>query len=159
MADDELTFIMEVDNYLTAKQLLIYANKIRKKMIILAKQNLSSDVSKEYIRGLTPVETVSETEVTFSISGFLPCAIEGGMDGFDMKPGLLSGPKAKISKAGDRYNIIPMKDDEKSPRISKKNPYGNIIFRIVSDKSKKGSWVHPGLQPRLFFETAIKEVE
>ena len=35
--------------------------------------------------------------------------IENGCGPFDMKPALLGGPKAKISKKGNRYNIIPFR--------------------------------------------------
>lgn len=33
--------------------------------------------------------------------------LDSGYQGFDMKPGLLNGPKARVSKTGKRYNIIP----------------------------------------------------
>lgn len=35
--------------------------------------------------------------------------LEDGYQRFDMKPGILKGPKAKVSKKGVRYNTIPFK--------------------------------------------------
>jgi hypothetical protein len=40
------------------------------------------------------------------LTGWLPNAIEQGMDSYDLKEGMLSGPKARMGKNG-RYNIIP----------------------------------------------------
>jgi hypothetical protein len=142
--------------------------------------------------------------------------LENGCGPFDMKPALLNGPKARISKSGNRYNIIPFRhgvstkhapdsnfktmpqDIYKQARALKAtvrqgnamkyggkltgtegkyapghNPssgyqhkagrYEGMIriektyakatqnkymtFRIVSDKSDPGSWIHPGYQP------------
>jgi hypothetical protein len=39
--------------------------------------------------------------------GWLANAIEDGKSAYDMKPDLLSGPNAKTSKSGSRYNTIP----------------------------------------------------
>ena len=39
---------------------------------------------------------------------WLACAVERGAPSFDMNPGILKSPKAKISKAGYRYMSIPM---------------------------------------------------
>lgn len=39
--------------------------------------------------------------------------LEYGKGPWDMKPMLLSGPKARISKKGNRYNIIPFRHGER----------------------------------------------
>lgn len=54
----------------------------------------------------------------------------------DMKPALLSGPKARIGKRG-RYNIIPLKPKGQD----------DVLFRTVSDRSPAGSWIYPGRLP------------
>lgn len=43
---------------------------------------------------------------TLVIKGAAVRALEFGSNPFDMKPGLLAGPKARTAKDGDRYNII-----------------------------------------------------
>lgn len=61
-----------------------------------------------------------------------------GFSGFDMKPGLLRGPHAKISKDGVPYNIVPIKGS------SEYHSAGKTEFKVVSGKSDKNSWIHPG---------------
>lgn len=46
-------------------------------------------------------------EVVISANPTLSDSIQGQENAFDMKSGLLSGPKSKTSKDGTRYNIIP----------------------------------------------------
>lgn len=41
------------------------------------------------------------------LTGFLPNSIEQGVGPYDLKPGLLNGPSAKIGADGSRYNTIP----------------------------------------------------
>lgn len=70
--------------------------------------------------------------------GKLPGIIEDGFGSFDMKPGLLAGKNAKTSKAGNRYNVIPL--DGKGTATPS--------FMVVSSKSKPSSWIHPGLKAK-----------
>lgn len=50
-----------------------------------------------------------ELEVVVEANPGLLDKAAGNKSAWDMKPGLLSGPKARTSKSGSRYNIIPMK--------------------------------------------------
>lgn len=65
--------------------------------------------------------------------------IRDGVRPFDMKPGLLSGPRARVTPGGRRYAIVPIKLDP-----SKKS--GPVTWRMVTDRSK--GWIHPGTLPR-----------
>lgn len=42
-------------------------------------------------------------------------AVEGGVGAFDLRKTLLSSPKAKTSKAGHKYMVIPMGKDKNNP--------------------------------------------
>lgn len=61
----------------------------------------------DYIAGIQPVE-VEGNWATVALVGELPNAIENGKAPFDMKPGLLKGPNAKVGKNG-RYNTVPFR--------------------------------------------------
>lgn len=41
------------------------------------------------------------------LTGWLPNAVEQGLDAYDMKEGLLSGPNSRPTKSGGRINIVP----------------------------------------------------
>ncbi len=138
-------------------EMLEYANRVQGEMKRSAKKSFSRGVASQYIRGLSePTVLEREYEIMFSLNGWLPVALEDGVDTFDMKPGLLGSPKAKISKAGDRYMNIPVF------KAAFKNPYLTAAkvspFRTVSDKSKPDSWIHPGLMSRNLFGKAILKV-
>ena len=61
-----------------------------------------------------------------------------GFEPFNLKPGLLHGPHAKVSEKGVPYNIVPIKA---SPEAG-----GKTEFRIVTGNSPASSWIHPGFQ-------------
>jgi hypothetical protein len=65
--------------------------------------------------------------------------IRDGVRPFDMKPGLLSGPRARVSASGIRYAVVPIKVDP-----NKRN--GPVVWRVVTERSK--GWIHPGTLPR-----------
>lgn len=64
--------------------------------------------------------------------------IRDGVRPYDMKPGLLASPRARTSKNGVRYLVVPIRT---SP-----NRFAERVFRIVTSKSK--GWIHPGTPPR-----------
>lgn len=64
--------------------------------------------------------------------------IRDGIRPYDMKPGLLRSPKARISKTGVKYLVVPIRT---SP-----HRFAERIFRIVTSQSK--GWIHPGLPPK-----------
>lgn len=43
------------------------------------------------------------------LTGWLPNAVEQGLEPYDMKEGLLEGPNAKVGKDGNRYNTVPFR--------------------------------------------------
>lgn len=62
-------------------------------------------------------------------------AIEEGFDAFDMKPGLLAGPNAKITKDGGKYNVVPFSIG--TPGSLEENFNGGIMPKEVHDVVKK----------------------
>jgi len=66
---------------------------------------------------------------------------------YDMKPGLLSGPKAKVSKDGSRYNIIPFQHKPSSKiqygagsrKQEQQNELRNVVKNYGLDKIIRGS--------------------
>ena len=63
--------------------------------------------------------------------------IEKGSRAYDLKPGFLNSPKAKINKEGVRFRNI-----ELCP-IHKKSPHK---YAYLSDKTHKDDWWHPGFK-------------
>lgn len=55
---------------------------------------------------------------------------------WDMKPSLLSGPKARRNKKGQKYNVIPLGRNEALW-------LQGVDYRTVSEKSPPGSWWYP----------------
>lgn len=74
--------------------------------------------------------------------------LELGGPSWDMKNGLLSGPKSRPMKNGGRYNIIPLGMNEDLW-------FKGVNYRTVSTRSKPGSWIYPAQEGRHF----IPEVE
>lgn len=74
--------------------------------IRLAQTELKS-TSADYISGLTPIMKEGK-ELAIYLRGWLPNAIENGLEPYDMKPGLLHGPHAKMGKNGP-YNTVPFR--------------------------------------------------
>jgi len=108
----------------------------------LAYMALSPETAAIYTSALTSV-VIHGTEASFRLEGWLATAIESGVDPFDMKPGMLASPKAKVSKTGNRYLNVPIREAQQT-----------VVIRTVSSKSKPGSWIHPGLLPYNFWEKA-----
>ncbi len=87
---------------------------------------------------------------------------ERGGPAWDMKPGLLSGPKARKGKKG-RYNIIPLgysalKPGAFSPGRMSGMLAGTSPFRIVSDNSPADSWIYPEQEGLHVLKTVQREV-
>lgn len=66
-------------------------------------------------------------------------AYDDGFNSYNMKPGLLHGPNAKISAKGIPYNIVPIEGSTEYGGTE-----GKTEFRIVSGSSPANSWIHPG---------------
>lgn len=75
-----------------------------------------------------------------------------GYSGFNMRAGLLSGGKSKISKEGFRYNRVPIDGEIRTisdkPRLTQS---GQVAKR-------QAKWYHPPYSGRLFWETGVEDV-
>lgn len=102
--------------------------------------------------------------------GWLPNAVENGLDSYDMKPGFLDGPNAKTSKDGGKYNTIPFSFG--TPRALEENFSGGImpqeVYDIVKSKAqtvtlKGGGRASQGLKleelPQKFQTPQVKSIK
>lgn len=119
------------------------ALKVAEEVKRQARSHLSHKTANIYNRAVTVGKT-ADGETPVYLEGWLPLALEHGTKRFDMKPGLLASPKAKLSKEGKKYLVVPI---EKG------------TFRVVSENSKKSSWIHPGLTARNFTQQAFSLVQ
>lgn len=65
---------------------------------------------------------------------------EEGWSGFDMKPGLLNGPKARFTKKGIKFNIVPLQQQpfsKDAPKPSTLVDTRNAIKNLLKDKNIK----------------------
>lgn len=77
-----------------------YSEAIRK-----AQERLKTS-KQDYINALD-FEKLGDNIYVISLKGDHANAIEDGYGTFDMKPGLINGPKSKVSAKGTRYNTVP----------------------------------------------------
>ena len=110
---------------------------------------------------------IDDNVVTLDTSDFVVNMVEDGVESFDMKPGLLSGPKVKVNKQGKKYASVPISKfkqgrynwrDKQTGRFDKgSNPGGKVEFRIVSENSDPNSWIHPGYAGKHLIERTMEE--
>lgn len=98
-----------------------------------ANDNLKSSRA-EYIANLVVVDE-GFAKGAVVLNGWLPNAVESGLDAFDMKQGFLDGPNAKESKDGGKYNTIPFKHG--TPGSLPENFSGGIMPKEVHKVIKK----------------------
>jgi len=120
----------------------------------LAGENLK--LTKEtYVDAISPVERPNEYEAVITLEGELPNMLEQGAESFDMKPGLLSGEKAKLSKSGSRYVNVRFVHGSPNPHTpglpaqTKSKALPKEIFKTMqskplgwryTDKNKLKNW-------------------
>ena len=99
--------------------------------IRLAQQRLKTS-KQDYIRSLNLYDIGSNIYV-ISLTGDQANYIEDGFQGFDQKPGLLNGPKAKISKKGTIYNTIPFTHNpySKAPLNDKGTQLRSDLLKVI----------------------------
>lgn len=73
---------------------------------------------------------------------------------FDMKPGLLHGPSAKIAEDGSMYNIVPIQGSAEYGSSPKET-----TFKVVSSKSPSTSFIHPGFAGIHAFDYAAQYID
>lgn len=71
-------------------------------------QKALTGTRQEYVRHIVTLDE-GYGKGAVMLTGWLPNAIESGITAFDMKNGMLNGPKAKIGSKGQKYNIIPFR--------------------------------------------------
>ncbi len=151
------------------------ATEARDKWIELAEQSGLTVAKEAYVEGIGAIQKPSATERTISLEGFLPNALENGLDPFDMKPGLLQGrnsrvipilygkpgqtektplpaktySKVKNLKRGERFSTKLGKSKYEGLQKARKSDGRSsfVQFKTVSVNSDPGSWIHPGLDP------------
>jgi len=115
----ELNVPVALSAYPTVVQAVLpeIAEATRNEIVANAQHELTSG-GLDYVGGVQllhlPVspEAILQGPVLFAsvvLTGWLPNALENGWAGGDMKPGLLGGRNAKVSKKGFRYNIVPFR--------------------------------------------------
>lgn len=141
----------EIANLLEEKQNI--ENEIAERFADQLQQNAEQ---KLYLSKDRYIEAISVEggEVNLDTSDFVVNMVENGASSFDMKPGLLSSPKVKTSKNGQKYMSVPVstmkhgkynwRDKQSGQFKSGTSGVKGIEFRIVSEKSPANSWVHPG---------------
>lgn len=113
-----------------------------------ARHSLSHMTGLQYVENLT-VGMTRSAETPIYLKGWLPLALERGVRRFDMKPGFLSSSKVKTSKIGTKYLVVP---------IQKGSLISDVEFKTVTSKSRRRSWIHPGIKAKSFAERAIDHV-
>ncbi len=105
-----------------------YAEAIR-----LANKKLKT-TRQDYVQALR-LEQIDDNIYILSLDGRLANATEDGYGTFDMKPGLINGPKSKVSKEGFRYNTVPFfhSPNSKAPL----SDYGEFLRSQVKEIIKK----------------------
>lgn len=77
--------------------------------------------------------------------------VEKGRRAWDMKPGLLKGPKSKIGKRGQRYNRIPLGFNNLKPGVKQPGMGGGMMVgdspwrTVSSDRTPSWAWWYPGV--------------
>lgn len=79
----------------------------RAKWINLAKQGLHS-TEQEYVDGIQEIESGRGVR-TVTLVGFLPNALENGLEAFDLRVGILKSSKAHMNAQGQKYMAIPFR--------------------------------------------------
>ena len=89
------------------RRIQLLAEMARGEWVRLAQTTLGGSAP-DYIAGIQPV-TWERHAAVISLVGRLPNDLEQGKNPFDMKPGLLAGPRARSTKSGGRMNIVPFR--------------------------------------------------
>lgn len=96
-----------------------------------ANASLSSRLSRDYRQGIR--RKVTDTGVEVWLEGEEAKNIENGKAPYDMKPAFLSSPKAKVSKGGGKYLIVPIEK-----KIRGKAKLENIqVGKTLTDNKKR----------------------
>lgn len=108
-------------------------NRFAEAWINEANMSLKS-ARQEYISNINVVDE-GRARGAVVLTGWLPNAVESGVNEFDIKEGLLSGPNAKTGQNGARYNTVPFSFG--TPSALPEN-FSNImpkeVYQVVKSK-------------------------
>lgn len=99
------------------------------------------------------------------LTGSLPNAIEQGEGSYDMKPGLLNGPNAKMTASGVKYNTIPFSWgtpgalQENFSNVMPEQVHAIIKSKPVRDGYNSSEGVKRGELPLLFQQREVKKIK
>jgi len=123
-----------------------------------AAENLKSS-RQEYIANLNVVDE-GFAKGAVVLTGWLPNAVEDGLDEFDMKDGILNGPNVKTGKEGQKYNTIPFAHG--TPGSLPENFNGGIMpkeVHAIAKKKKIGEAIKKKELPKQFQTPQVKSVK
>lgn len=83
--------------------------------------------------------------------------LENGGPAWDMKNGLINGPKSRPMKKGGRYNIIPIGFSAESG-LDAWQFHGVSPFRVVSSRSPANSWIYPAQEGFHFIPDVVQTI-
>jgi len=87
------------------------AHAARTQIVVSAQRELKTS-ARDYVAGVSDVKvtaTAERVEARIVLKGALPNMVERGVPAFDMRPGLLSSPKARTTEAGHRVLAVPFR--------------------------------------------------
>lgn len=119
----------------------------------------------DYIKGLT-FEKIGKDLYVISLHGDGPNALEEGFASFDMKPGLLSGPKAKVTAKGTRFNTVPFVHQpySQTPASAAVKDMRDAVQKLIKDRKLNKTVRDATGKPRqgivaTLHNTGIKDLE
>lgn len=156
--------IVQLENAIAIVAKNAYAEAVRQ-----AQARLKT-TQRDYIRALQ-LNDLGDNIYILSLEGKHANSIEAGFAGFDMKPGLLNGPKAKIVKSGKnkgkKYATVPFfyQPKGKSPLSEKGEMLRREVQRLIKENKTGNTILNPstgrpvqGYAAR-FKNTGVKDLE
>ena len=90
---------------------------------------------KAYINALN-IGEITPTKKYIQLTGAWPNMIESGFNAYDMKPGMLASPKAKVTKKGTKFITIPFRWGTPGA-IGESEVFANVMPREIYDLAKR----------------------
>lgn len=112
----------------------------------------------EYIANLNVIDE-GKAKGAVVLTGWLPNAIESGMDEVDLKVGLLNGPNAKTDRKNEKYNTVPFSHG--TPGSLEENFSSGIMPKEVHKVAKSkdiGEYIKKKELPKKFQEPQKKKL-
>jgi len=113
----------------------ISANTVMSEWVKAVRECSSKEGFKaQYIKSINIDRQVNVMEATVSAGGMFVNFVESGIRRFDMKPGLLAGPKARVNAKGEPYNIIFMRKG--TPGTARLSQMPRNVYTAVKEMDK-----------------------